>query len=113
MHSLLPLLIILTTLALDIYTDLRLWDSNGIRHKRGAYIRLAALVLAAGLDWTTVFLWPLYGCLFDTALNIGRKLPVFYVGETSYLDRLQRRYPWLVAGKWGLGLGGLMTYILL
>ena len=41
-----------------------------------------------------------YWFLFDTLLNLMRGLPVFYLGDASVLDRLQKQYggvwPWFV-----------------
>lgn len=101
------------TLAADIYTDLRRWDSGKINHKRGALIRIAALGVVAIFNWHTVVLWPLYGILFDFGLNIGRKLPLFYIGNTSALDRLQNKYPGLIGVKWALGVFGVIIYVIL
>lgn len=107
------ILIIAATLIIDTITDLRLWDSGKINHSKGLILRLIPLTLAAILDWHTLFLWPLYGCLFNLGLNIGRGLPLDYIGETSRLDKLMRQHPWLQWAEWICGAGGLALYLIL
>lgn len=109
---LISLLIFITTLGVDLYTDLRLWDSGKINHKRGAIIRCLALAVAAVFDVKILLLLPGYACVFDCLLCLFRGLPVFYVGTTSALDKLQRRYPALVWVKFGLGAAGVAAYLL-
>lgn len=110
-HPLLAALIIAATLVADIYTDLRRWGR--INHIRGAWLRVPSAIIAAIINPWSLVLWLAYWPLFDMWLAIGRRLPVLYVGETSWLDKLQQRGKWLIAVKWGLGVAAVILYLLL
>ena len=48
----------------------------------------ALVVLAMSTDWTDFVLYSaVFYLVFDYALNYFRKLPILYMGETSYIDR--------------------------
>lgn len=108
---LISLLIFITTLGVDAYTDLKRWGR--VNHTRGAILRCLALAVAAVFDVKILLLLPGYACVFDCLLCLFRGLPVFYVGTTSAMDRLQRRYPVLVWVKFGLGIAGVIIYVII
>lgn len=109
--GLISIIVIVITLIIDVITDLNRWDEGRINHGRGAAIRLVVLIGCLFLDWHSICLWIPYGIIFDTALNIGRKLPVGYVGFTSAWDKLQHKYPFLIWLKYGAGVGSIILYI--
>jgi hypothetical protein len=97
MLTLLPILI---TFTLDILTDVRQWGR--IKHVRGALLRVPGIALTIWLDPMNAILVPAYWGLFDITIALAKGLPWYYIGTTSWLDRLQRRYRWLMWVKWGL-----------
>lgn len=109
--QLIAAIIILITLIVDAVTDLNRWDQGRINHGRGAAIRLLVLIGCLFIDWHSICLWIPYGIIFDICLNLGRKLRVLYVGETAWIDRLQRRYPFLIWLKYGAGVASIIIYI--
>lgn len=109
------LLIYLLTLTVDIITDYRIWlHKKTVNHKRGALLRLIGLVPAMWLLWWEgVLLLPAYWMLFDAVYGTLIARTPLYVGTTAWLDRLQRRYPWLMVAKFALGTGGIVAFIIL
>ncbi len=95
----------------DVITDLHQWGH--INHTRGAIYRSIALLPAFFLCWPSLFLLPTYGAAFDMFIGVYKGLGFFYVGETSKLDILQRKYPWLQWAKNILALAGIFLFIVL
>lgn len=101
----------LLTLIVDVYTDNKRWGR--INHLRGAILRVPAFVLDVIIWPPNALLIAAYWGLFDIAINKVRKLPLDYVGETAWLDRMQRKYGGIWETKIVLLEGGLFCWILL
>jgi hypothetical protein len=106
-------LIFFATLAIDLYTDIRLfYRRRPVKHVRGAILRLLGLIPACLFGgWVFVpFAFFGYWSLFDTlwGLFTSRKWP--FIGSTSKLDRLQRKYPALL---WFKYLGFIASIVIL
>lgn len=65
------------------------WLNIALTYKYSGVDWLIAVSLAAFIQWMT----------FDIALNHFTGKPLFYVGETAKLDKLQRKYLGEHAGK--------------
>lgn len=103
---LIALLIISLTLTIDLLTDLKQWGR--INHIRGWLLRLPSFAVATWLDPKSALLWLVYWVVFDAIIGIVKYRNIFAVGTTSFLDR---HIPvWL---KWGMGAGGMGTYLIL
>lgn len=104
-------LIILLTLAIDVYTDTR--PNARVNHWRGLLLRLPSFAVAAWLEpWSLLLALPYWG-LFDVLFGWVKHGKPLYLGTRSRLDLLQRRYPWLVGVKFMVGVGALIIYILI
>lgn len=104
-------LIILVTLAVDLWTDYR--RRNGqVNHIRGFWLRLIGFVPAVivGGLYAPWLVFP-YWAVFDGWMGLLLKQGWFYLGTTSRLDRVQRHYPVLVLIKYGLAVFGVIQII--
>lgn len=104
-----PALIILLTLAIDLYTDTR--PTAKVKHLRGALLRVPSFALAAWLNPWSMLLAFTYWAAFDLLFGFIKHRNIWYLGTRSWLDKLQRRYPWLVEVKVVLGVTSLILYI--
>lgn len=93
----------LLTFIIDVYTDNKRWGK--INHLRGAILRVPSFIIDIIIWPPNALLIAAYWGMFDIAINKVRKLPLDYVGETAWLDKMQRRYSviWLlkVVVMWG------------
>lgn len=93
--------------------DVRLYHSRKVnKHRLGAAIVLFALIGASWVSgWLTTPFW-FFGwwLIFDACYNIliGQKWN--YIGETAWLDRMQRKYP---AVTWFKYLGFIASIVIL
>lgn len=115
------------TLTIDLITDYRRYlKGKAINHRRGAILRAIGLLPAwvclslhqhsGWLFWAVLISGMLaftYTCIFDPVFSILIGQKPFYVGTTSFLDRLQRKYPWLLPAKYGLAILFIIIYIIL
>lgn len=109
----LGLIIYIATLVIDIVTDYNVWlHKRTVNHYRGALLRLIGLVPAMWLlRWWGLGLLFSYWMLMDSIFGTLIARTPLYVGTTSYLDRLQRRNPWVIVSKFAFGLAGLVLFI--
>ena len=106
------LIIFALTLAVDIWTDIRLWmHEKPVHHGRGALLRLIGIVPAAVLFWPVVFLLPLYLVLFNGILSSLKGHGWFYIGEVAKTDRFIRAHPWVYFLIYGLAAAGIAFFI--
>lgn len=109
------LLIFVATLIAKLAVDVRLYLRGGVnKHRVGPAIVLVALVACSWLaGWTSTGMW-FFGwwILFDGLYNklIGQDW--FFVGETAKLDKLQRKYPFLVILKYSLFAASIAFYFI-
>lgn len=107
----LPAFIIAATLAIDVYTDTR--PTTKVKHIRGALLRAPSFAVAAWIDpWSLLLALPYWG-LFDVLFGWVKHGKPLYLGTRSKLDKLHRKYPWLVPVKFVLGVGAVVLYILM
>lgn len=104
------------TLIVKLVFDLKQHNSGKpINHKLEAVFVAVALTGAsflAGWKSAPMFFfgfWVLFDGLF--AVLIGQSF--FYVGTTSALDKLQRKYPFLRVVKYVLFVGSVVTFIVI
>lgn len=116
-HPLLAALIIAACLIADIWTDVTskrdvLTGKWNVNHRRGLLWRIPAFIAATWIYWPSLMLWLWFWCIFDTAMAL-RTGHWARLGETSTLDKLQRKYRWLQWVKYGMGVLAIILYILL
>lgn len=101
-------------LAVKLVVDLRQFHSRKtINHGLEAVfvaIALTGLSLLAG--WKSAGIW-FFGwtVFFDLGWNILVGNKPFYIGATSYLDKLQRKYPALQFARYVLFIGSVIFFI--
>lgn len=116
--------IVCITWYIDVRTDFARWEKGAVNHIRGAWLRLLGFIPATLLDWHSGLLWALYWPLFDGVLGVWvkkREIDKFntipnhfswwYLGTSSWLDRMQHRFKWLVWVKYGLAVTALILYL--
>lgn len=111
MEAMIPALIILLTLAIDLYTDTR--PTTKVKHLRGALLRVPSFALAAWLNPWSLLLAVTYWAAFDLLFGYIKHRNIWYLGTRAKLDKMQRRYPWLVPVKFVVGVGAVVLYILM
>lgn len=104
-------IILLLTLAIDVYTDTR--PSTKVKHLRGILLRVPSFAVAAWLNPWSALLAFTYWAAMDTAIGWIKHGKPLYLGTRAKLDILQHKYPWLVPVKFAVGVGSLITYILI
>jgi hypothetical protein len=90
------LAIFFIVLAVDLFTDIRLYYKNKkVNHIRGAIFRVIGLAPAVWLmGWLSIpMLFFAYLILFNGTYNIFINRPWEFLGTTSELDRLQKKIP--------------------
>lgn len=114
------------TLAIDLATDYRRWlRRTAVNHTRGVWLRLIGLIPAGVLlsvaegqiqpqIWavpSAMFFtyWVLFNGIF--ALLIGQNWG--YVGDTSAMDRWERKNRWFGPVKYILAIGFNILYLIL
>lgn len=103
--------VILTLLlAVDLVTDYRLYlQKKGPNHKRGALLRLIGFIPAVWVGgWWAAGLVFTYWFMFDDIWMLLSR--GYWVGKSAMLDKLQRRYPPLIAVKHILGITALVLF---
>lgn len=101
-------------MAIKLAVDLQQFHSRKtINHALEAVfvaIALAALSFLAG--WKSAGIW-FFGwwMVFDFMFNVLVGNPPFYVGETAWLDKLQRKYPVLQFARYVLFIGSVIFFI--
>lgn len=106
-------LIWLATLVIDLFTDVRrYYQRRAVDHTRGAVLRLFGLVPACALGGWAFIPVALFGywILFNGLYNVFTGRRWFYVGGTANLDKLERRYPWIVWVKYLAFLTSIIIY---
>lgn len=109
------LLIWLAAFVAKLWRDVWLYR-NGKRNRHTIGPALVVVAIAAATyfgGWITLPLWGFgWWALFDPAyaLSIG-KHPSF-LGTTAKLDRLQRKYPFLVYLKYALFIASIIFYVM-
>jgi hypothetical protein len=106
-------------LAVDLITDYRLWlkyrnevkPEGSVKHKYGAWLRLAGLAAPLVLGWPflSIAICFVYWVFFDGIMNILMRENFFRIGTTAWLDKQQRKYPIIVWVKY-IGLIGSVTF---
>ena len=97
---------------IDLSTDLK---AKKVNHFRGALLRVPAFVaiyFLTSLNFTLVALTAYFLC-FDVGFALGKNKHPFWLGTTSFLDKLQAPLPyWLRAViKIGLVVFSIYLYI--
>lgn len=104
-----PALIILLTLAIDVYTDTR--PTTKVKHLRGALLRVPSFAVAAWLNpWSALLALP-YWAAMDTAVGWIKHGKPLYLGTRAKLDRLQHRYPVVRWVKYISGVLAIIIYV--
>lgn len=110
-----------TTFYIDGKTDSKLWKEaiddfrpeGAVNHTRGAILRLIGIgVSIIFIGWAGVL--PsllLYWFLFDSWMGYAMVEDVTYIGGTSWLDKLQRKFKYAWGFKLGLAVGAIIIYI--
>lgn len=77
------------TVIIKSLIDIKNWGN--VDHKKG--IIIAGLIIIPLVLWlgnpAPIFL---YGMLFNPVINLIKGLPLFYIGNTAYIDKLLNRY---------------------
>lgn len=108
--------IFIMTLIGKLLFDVHLYYSGrSNEHTLGPLIVLIALIACSWVShwyylpgWMSLF-WACFDPLY--AVLIGQKW--HFVGSTSFLDRLQHRYPFIACVKYILGVTSLILFIVL
>lgn len=101
------------TLWVDVYTDGKLAPFGAVNHLRGAILRVPVLTLVIALlgIWSTPVVLFGYWASMDMLMGWTLHRDIFYLGDRSKLDLLQKRYKAIVWVKF-LGVTiGLFIYI--
>lgn len=111
----LAVVIFAATLAIDLFTDVRrYYQRREVNHARGVVLRLFGLVPACifgGWYFIPVALLG-YWVLFNGLYNVLTGREWFYKGQTAYLDKLERKHPWIVPVKYALFIASIIFYVL-
>lgn len=110
MEEMIAALIILLTLAIDLYTDTR--ETTKVKHLRGALLRVPSFAVAAWLNPWSLLLAFTYWAAMDTAVGWIKHGKPLYLGKRSKLDRLQHRYPAVRWVKYIAGVLAIVTYVI-
>lgn len=94
-NIIISILITITTLSIDIFTDLKLWKKEKpVNHFRGALLRLIGLFPACFFgQWFSGVLIVGYWIIFNSAISKLKGLSFWYVGNTSSMDKFINRFP--------------------
>jgi hypothetical protein len=95
--------IFLITISYDLYTDLK---AKKVKHIRGALLRIPSFVAIYFITgWHFLFVCgAAYWLLFDVGFALGRNHHPFWLGTTSWLDKLQAPLPYWLRGVIKIGL---------
>lgn len=107
-----PLFLILATLTLDLYTDIRRRKRGiHINHLRGWLLRVPPFAVAVWLNPWSAGLAFTYWMLFDLGFSLLTGRGLWYLGNAR-LDMIQKRFKWIVAVKIVLGVGAVVGYLI-
>lgn len=108
------IIIFFVMLGLKLAVDVKLYQSRKVNnHKLGPALVFIGLIICSYLaGWLSTPMW-FFGwwVLFDGFYNILIGQPWLRVGETAWLDRMQRKYhglPWL---KYTMAILSIILYI--
>lgn len=115
------IIIFLVTLIIDLATDYRLWlkyrnvnrPNGSVNHTVGGALRLAMLALSIiFLGWWAIpMVLFVYWILFPGIFNLLIRQDWDYVGNTAYLDKLERKYPVITYIRYGGAILSIILYI--
>lgn len=103
------------TIIIKLAIDLKRWQSGNVnKHSLGPGIVAGVLITCSYIcGWWSVPMWFFgYWALFDTLWGVLAIRDPFYVGETAWLDKLQRKYRVLQVLKYVLAIGSIILYVM-
>jgi hypothetical protein len=102
------ILLIIVKLAFDV----RLWLNNRQNRHRWAWlVAIVLLVCSWQAGWESTGIWFFwYWIIFDGMYNILIGEKWWYIGETAWLDKMQRIYPFLVYVKYAGAILSIIFY---
>lgn len=109
------------TLGIDLWTDGKLakqklidMDSRGVKHGLGAILRLPGIIIACiFIGWHgAAFVLFGYWLLMDIGMGLILVKDASYIGTSGTLDKLQRKYEWIVRVKQIGAIASLSYYII-
>lgn len=108
------IIIFAVCLSVKVAIDLRThYSGKQVNHKAGALVVcIALLTLSFWVGYKSAPMW-FFGwwVIFDLCWNVFVGNPLLYVGETAYLDKLQRKYPVLQVARYLLFIGSIIFFI--
>lgn len=109
------------TFYIDGKTDSKLWKEaindfrpdGSVNHNRGAILRLIGIgVSVIFIGWWGILpAFFVYWWAFDSWMGYVMVKDVTYIGGTSFLDKLQRKFKYAWGFKLGLSIGSITIYI--